>query len=195
MLINCFFHSSLSLYFSFPMPPHHRRRTGIYPWLELISRLSTTMSPPARHMKALGRFVVLAASLSCRRGGSWWHVSMGGDTQFLAGVICGDVHVALLPALSARCQKKTISEKEAQTQIEDLNFSQNTGNDHYLNFELSLGLINCKNLPSSLSSSLKWDLTVASYSTLSTNYFYFLKRKKKKKWRNILHKRQWFCLL
>lgn len=48
--------------FSFSVPPHHHRLTRIYPWLELISRLSTTMPPtphtpphpPARHMRPWG---------------------------------------------------------------------------------------------------------------------------------------------
>ena len=36
------------------MPPHHHKPTRIYPWLELITRLSMTVSPPGNAYEARG---------------------------------------------------------------------------------------------------------------------------------------------
>lgn len=90
--------------------PHHHKLTGIYPWFELITHLT----------------------ISCIRGGSWWHVSMRGHTQFQAGVICGDVCGRTASSLSVIPGEHL--EKEAQLQIEDLSLSLNPDNDRCLNF-------------------------------------------------------------
>lgn len=73
------------------MPSHHHRLTGIYPWIELISRLSTTMSPPEKHMRPRGDLLSWLPPFLVEEEAAGDMLAWEETVQFLAGVIHGCV--------------------------------------------------------------------------------------------------------
>lgn len=101
-----------STFYPFSLPSrHHHRLTKIYPRLELITCLSTTVSPwgrlthPLRDLlSVLHRFLAEEEVASDMLA---WEETLPGRSN-LWRCVCMCVSLVLLPALSARCQKKAI---------------------------------------------------------------------------------------